>query len=440
MLKVWGAAVLLYSILPFHLVARELTLQGYLVLILFLSAFCFGTLLAKLMPLGRGALMPQSIDFSRAEFVLSIAGVITITAFLLDLREKSVFDLALAYQLRSDQAGALLEGADSSSGLPFQLGFLTYPAAYVYGVRAVIFERRLPWWRLAVFCFFPILLATLAMGGRFPLLYGLLILFLSVGARRTYRDRHDNHSANARKSRFGFFSTVGVIAIVFGAVYYFIAVFFTRAELAGGGAGMFEWAEDVWGVSFHGPVADAMFHAIGQEWTYIIFIFNWYVVQGQVMANFLFTDYQGPMQFGVYGVDLITALARRLDSEMVARYFDELLQLGTYGFLPSAWGSLYVDLRFFGLIVSAVWGALAALVYRRIQRGRDSRWLLFAPFVTMGIVFSLINTPLGFANGLMTHFWLVVAFMISHQRTPARNKVIAALSSIYGNGIQAGKL
>jgi hypothetical protein len=200
MLKVWVAAILLYAVLPFHLVTRELTLQGHVVLFLFLSAFCIGSLRIGLAQLGRSALMPQSIDFSRAEIVLSMAGFITITAFLLDLREKSVFDLALAYQLRSDQAGALLEGGDSSSGLAFQVGFLTYPAAYVYGARAVIFERRLPWWRLAVFCFLPVLLATVAMSGRFPLLYGLMILFLSVGARRIYRNRQDQPKANARKA------------------------------------------------------------------------------------------------------------------------------------------------------------------------------------------------------------------------------------------------
>jgi hypothetical protein len=263
---------------------------------------------------------------------------------------------------------------------------------------------------------------------------------LSVGARRIYRNRQDQPKANARKASLGFVNVLGVIAIVLGVMYYFVAVFFIRAALVGGGAGMLEWAEDIWGISFRGPVADAMFLAIGQEWTYIVFVFNWYVVQGLLMANFLFTDYQGSMQFGVYGVDLVSALARRLDGEMVARYFGELLQLGTYGFFPSAWGSLYVDLWFFGLILSAVWGALAGLVYRKIQCGLDSRWLLFAPFVTMGIVFSLINTPIGFANGLMTHFWLVVAFLISRQRNPERATVITALPPRPDNGIQMGKL
>ncbi len=37
--------------------------------------------------------------------------------------------------------------------------------------------------------------------------------------------------------------------------------------------------------------------------------------------------------------------------------------------------SLFVDLRYFGLLAAAAWGALAALVYQRIRRGRDARWL-----------------------------------------------------------------
>ena len=37
--------------------------------------------------------------------------------------------------------------------------------------------------------------------------------------------------------------------------------------------------------------------------------------------------------------------------------------------------------------------------------------LIFGPFVTMGILFSVINTPIGFSNGLVTHLWVLIAFM-----------------------------
>ncbi len=417
MLKVWTMCVLMYTVLPFYLVDKALTLEGVVVFLLFLGFFCGGAMMIE--PAQRRRNLPvrqYRIDFSSTDALLTVAGVITIAAFLLDLRDKSVIDIALAYELRSERAGALLKGEASSSTLAFQVGFLTYPAAYAYAVRMIVFEPRLSLWRLAAFGFLPVLLATMAMGGRSPLLYGIVVCLLSAGARRAYRDRQGQPQVKPRKAGARFVKTLGIAAVVFGAMYYFVAVFFTRAELFGGGAGMFKVAEESWGIGFRGPVADAMFYVLGTEWTYIVFVFNWYVVQGLLMANFLFTDYQSPMQLGVYGVDLVSALVRRFDGPLVARHFDALQQIGTYGFFPSAWGSLYVDLWWFGLAASAVWGALATLVYRNIRLARDSRWLIFAPFVTMGIVFSFINTPIGFSNGLVTHAWLLFAFFKLRRR------------------------
>ena len=407
MLKVWAACILLYAVLPFHLVDKHLTVEGFVILFLFLGAFCVGTLLIK--PVKRGPAGPQRIDFSTTERLLAAAGVVTVLALLFDLRDKSVLDLTEAYDLRSDQASALMEGTASSSTVGFQIGFLTYPAAYVYLVRAIIFERRPNLTRLAAFGVLPVLMATVAMGGRAPLLYAILISMFALGTRKVFMRRQA--PADTRRRRLGPLALLAIGVIVVGALYYFIAVFFTRAEVVGGAPGMFKVAEEIWGIGFRGPMADLMFRALGDEVTYIIFIFNWYVVQGLMMGNFLFSDYHGPMQLGVYGVDLVSALMRRLDGALVARNFDALQQLGTYGFLPSAFGSLYVDLWFFGILVSGAWGVLTGLVYQRIRSARDSRWLVFAPFVTMGILFSFINTPIGFSNGLVTHAWMLAAFL-----------------------------
>ncbi len=428
MLRVWAVFGLMYAVLPFQLVDRSLTLQGFVVLFLFIGAFCAGTLTIPPAARRGGTASPERIDFSRSEAALAVAGAVTVVAFLIDLRDKSVLDLALAYELRSDQAAALLDGEASNSTLAFQIGFLTYPAGYVYAVRAIIFERKPALWRLAAFGFLPILMATMAMGGRSPLLYVIVLSLLAVSARRIYRRRQDGARYKARSTRLGPIKLISIMAIIAGAMYYFVAVFAARAEIVGGAPGMFKVAEEVWGIAFRGPIADALFQLIGQEWTYLVFIFNWYVVQGLVMANFLFSDYNGPSQLGVYGVDLVSALVRRIDGPLVARYFDALQQLGTYGFLPSAWGSLYVDLWYFGLAVSAVWGALAALVYQNIRRARDSRWLVFAPFVTMGVVFSFINTPIGFSNGLVTHFWMVVAFAAARPLRATRSRAEPVLT------------
>ena len=418
MLKVWAACALLYVALPFHLLDRQLTVQGFVALLLFIFAFCAGTLLIK--PIAIRRRVRQVIDFSGTENLLAAAGMVTVLAMLVDISGKDIFDLSQAYELRSDQASALLEGGASASSVGFQIGFLTYPAAFVYLVRTIVFDRRPNLLRAASFGALPVLITTLAMGGRSPLLYAILISLFALGARKVYQNRQNLDASRLRRTRPLLVLAIGVL--VAAAMYYFVAVFFARAEVVGGASAMFTVAEEIWGVGFRGPLADFMRQAFGDEFTYIIFVFNWYVVQGLVIANYIFSGYRGQMQLGVYGLDLVSALMRRLDGALVARNFDALQQFGTYGFLPSAFGSLYVDFWFWGIIICVVWGLLAGVVFQRIKSRVDSRWLLFAPFVSMGILFSFINTPLGFSNGLVTHLWMLAAFMTSRQvktRTPA---------------------
>jgi hypothetical protein len=426
MLRVWAACCLLYAVLPFQLVDRQFTLGGLGVLLLFLTSFCLGTLAIRPVQPAQGAAWLHDIDFSRTERVLAAVSSITVLVMLLDMRDKNVFDLGESYATRSDQAAALMEGAASSSSLAFQIGFLTYPASFVYLVRAIVFDRKLRFGRLAVFAFLPILMTTLVMGGRAPLLYAILISGFAYGTRKLYLRRSGQGRSHAGRG-LGGLARIGITLFVAVSLYYFIAVFFTRAEVVGGVSGMFEVAETIWGISFRGAGSQWMFDLLGNEVTYLIFIFTWYVVQGLLMGNFLFSGYDGPMQLGVYGVDLVSALMRRLDGEQVARNFDALDRLGIYGFLPAAWGSLFVDFRFWGLAVAALWGALVAVVYQHIRRGRDARWLLMAPFITMGILFSFINTPIGFSNGLVTHFWMVVAFVMARPLPRLRSAPVQAL-------------
>jgi hypothetical protein len=108
---------------------------------------------------------------------------------------------------------------------------------------------------------------------------------------------------------------------------------------------------------------------------------------------------------------------RRLNGEFLAGGYADLLHLNVYGFLPSAFGSLFVDLHFFGLIPCMIWGWLTGKVYGAVRQGQDPRWLLAVPFISVGIFFSLINTPIGFSNGLVTHLWLAAAFMTARVQT-----------------------
>jgi hypothetical protein len=88
-----------------------------------------------------------------------------------------------------------------------------------------------------------------------------------------------------------------------------------------------------------------------------------------------------------------------------------------------AWGSLFVDFGFAGLAVAVLWGVLCGLAWQRIVRQRRQDWLLVGPFVSLGILFSLINTPLGFTNGFITHLWLLGAFLMLRRRQRAVSNI-----------------
>ncbi len=410
MLRVWTFCVLTYLILPFQMENRTLTAYGFFILGLFILFFCGGARLAT-KSLKQTAPPPDVwINFSRSDTLLKIAAMVTVLAFGYDVVSQGGLDLAAAYAERSDRANDLLTGAASSSSLAFQIGFLLYPASYIYIVREIAFRAKPVVWSIAIFGLIPILFATLSMGGRAPLFYGVLLVGYGFVIRRlTFGGARERLQQAASKRSNRAIKLLLVVSLLL-ATRYFVDVFFVRAESVGGVAGMFDVARDIWGVKFDGYLAGFLLFVLGEEYTYLLFIFSWYLVQGLVMSNVIFTEYAGPAHLGVYGIDLAAALARRIDGDFVADRFGALLQLNTYGFLPSAFGSLYVDMFFFGLVACAIWGWLAGLVYRRVKQADDPRWVLMVPFVNLGIFFSLINTPIGFSNGLVIYFWLLVVF------------------------------
>jgi hypothetical protein len=415
MLGVWGLCVFAYGILPYQLLEQKLTVQGAVVLAVFIAAFVAGTLMV---PTRRPAYHVKPtilINAKNAELWLKVAAGLASVFFILDAKDKSLFDLALAYELRSDTADALLKGEVSNSSVWFQMAFLLYPAGYVYIAVHALYARRVVAWKLLMFGFLPIVLATVGMGGRVPIFYAAIVAWIAFTERKKlgYLSQKQTNASNRSKWLVRLVWFV-VLATMF---YYFAAVFMIRAAVAGGSMEMFAVAEDRWGVGFRGPLSGIIFAIFGEDFSYLIFIFAWYLVQGLVMSNYLFSAYDGPLQLGIYGLDLMSALMRRLDPQRVAEGFDSLLTLGTYGFLPSAWGSLYVDFGFASLVPCVAWGALTAFCYRRIVLQGRTDWLLIGPFASIGIMFSIINTPLGFTNGLVTHAWLLFAFFtLSRQK------------------------
>lgn len=413
MLLVWGICVAAYVLLPYQLLERQLTLQGGIILAIFIAAFVVGTLLVPTG--GRTARRPTlRVDAAQAERLLAVAACLATLFFLLDARDKDLFDLAVAYELRSETADALLKGEASNSSIWFQLAFLLYPAAYVYLAVHAIYAARVNAWSLALVGLLPIVLATVNMGGRVPIFYAVLVTWFALRLRnRAGHPPRQTRPPSPLRKALVWAVWVGIAAVL---AYYFAAVFMVRAAVVGGSAEMFSVAEERWGVGFRGPLSGPLFELLGEDATYLLFVFVWYLVQGLVMSNYLFSAYDGPLQLGIYGIDLMSAVMRRIDPQRVAEGFDSLLSLGTYGFLPSAWGSLYVDYAFSGVIACAVWGMFTALAYRRIRREWRTDWLFIGPFVSIGIIFSIINTPLGFTNGFVTHGWLLLSFWLLRRR------------------------
>lgn len=410
MIGIWGLCLASYAVLPYQLLGRQLTTEGIAILVAFIAAFLFGTLMV---PTGKAvSLVDRSplIDATRAETWLMMASGLASIFFVLDASSKNVFDLAAAYEMRSETADALLKGEASISSVWFQIAFLLYPACYVYSAIHILFARRVQVWKLVIFGLLPIILVSLVMGGRNPLFYGVIVAWLALRDRKKL-GRGGAQIAQKRRRTKWLASLVWFVVLV-GLFQYFAAVFMARAAAAGGSLEMFRHAEEVWGVGFGGALSSAIFVLFGEDGAYLVFIFVWYLLQGFVMSNYLFSSYDGPMQMGIYGVDIMTALMRRLDSQRVAEGFDYLMDSGTYGFFPSAWGSLYVDFGFYSLIICALWGAFAAFTYRRSVVQKKPDWLLIWPFVNVGILFSLINTPFGYANGLIAHGWVLVAFLL----------------------------
>lgn len=430
MVLTWVGCIAAFYILPFQLEGRVMTLYGFMILMLFVATFCAGALIAGRPQPQQPRPANQYIDFLLTDRMLMIAGVVAVLSSLLDAQGRNLLDLSDAYQVRSDRAGALLAGGASASTIWFQIAFLTYPAGYLYIVREVAFRPRPVLWRVGAFGLLPIVLTSLAMGGRAPLFYALLMLIYGYVLRKQIFKPTPKKTVRARQAppvpglgrpgrkplRLGAAAKIGIGLLGALAAVYFVQVFFARADVAGGVDNMFGVASTSWGVNFNGRFSNLLFAVFGPDGTYLIFIFVWYLVQGLVMSNIIFTDYNGQMLMGAYGIDLVAALMRRINGEFIADGYSVLLQMNTYGFLPSAFGSLFVDLKFFGLIPCLIWGWLSGKAYSQVKEGRDPRWLLMVPFVTVGIFFSLINTPIGFSNGFVTHLWLIATFMTARVR------------------------
>ena len=415
MLQVWVGAFAVLIILPFQLTTREFYTSGFFMLLAFLLIFCAGVLSNTGLRRIPVKLPGVYLGFGRANFILKLACICAGICFLIDIFQAGNYNLAAAYVNRSAQAQSLLHGDASNSSTWFKIAYLTYPASCVYIVKELVYIKKIRWGNIFIFGILPGLLASIAMGGRTPIFNVIAYGYLAYLLRRNLFGTTDT-KFKKRIARIHPFTRLLIIVFITMCFIYFVNVFIERALLAGGLEAMFDVAATNWGVTFSGPAFDLGVKFFGIGFMFIVFAFSWYLVQGVVMSNFLFSNYDRPVMLGTYGIDMASAIVRRIDPDGVADQFNYLLSIDTYGFFPSAFGTLYIDYSYGAFLVVFIWGWLAGLVYKRANQGYDTSWHIFAPFVVMGIIFSLINTPIGYSNGLITYLWLICIFFAIKRR------------------------
>jgi hypothetical protein len=409
MVRVWVFTWALFLIMPFHIVGRPMTYFGGVMFAMFFLAFCLGAVLVRIPEAKPFPVPPQPLDWASVDRLIKIVCLISIAALAFEAARSDVFDLTEAYRIRNLAAHALLTGAQSNSSVAFQIAFLTYPASYVFIVRKVVFDEKMDVLSLLVYGIGPTALASIVMGGRGPVFYSLILGLIALTARRKYLGKRQG-PINVEQRRRRRHAVIGVSIALIIATIYSANVFLVRAGGADGASALLDVVETVWPVSFRGPGSEFLYRQVGETLGFLIMMAGWYIVQGIVMSNYLFSSYDGPMQWGVYGIDLAAAVVRRIDPATVSSNFGGLNDLGTYGFLPTAFGTLWVDYGYLGLGVAGAWGYFCSVVFRKGREGQDARWLLLPPFITAGILFSINNTPFGMSNGLMIYFWLYMVF------------------------------
>jgi len=410
MLFVWCLCVLLWVALPFEVVSRNLTTYGWLILALFIGTFCIGAMLFGGSVAQRRAAVLFTPNFEMADRIIAVVSIVATGVLLADIAAGSGGDLAASWVERNERAVAILTGGEGGD-LFFQIGFVTAPIAYTAIAREVIFGEAIRYVRVLVFGILPLAASAVSSGGRGPLMFALVFYGLSSLVRRYVR--FDPNAPRRRMAPRQLFFGVLLVIVALLSLNYFVAVFAVRAEGAGGPAAMLDAVALRWGVTFGGSSADALIRVIGEGNSYLVFVFAWYYTQGLIFANILISDYAGPPGWGVYGIEILLGAMRRINSDYVSNLFAYLDALNAFGFVPSAFGSFFVDFGWLAFIPVFAWGCLAGLVYRKSRTSIDGRWLLPVPFVTQGILFSTINTPLGLTNGLVTLSWMIGIFVIS---------------------------
>ena len=164
MVIVWISALAIFLILPFDLTYRSIEPLGLLIALVFIFAFCLGGFLRTIYLPQAPVFIPEEPIFKYSDLFLKILATIGSISMGTELILSHGADLELAYIKRSNQANAMLYGGISQSSMLFKIGFICYPAGYVYLVRCLIFDTQPRWLVIIIFGIAPSILAGLAMG------------------------------------------------------------------------------------------------------------------------------------------------------------------------------------------------------------------------------------------------------------------------------------
>ena len=411
MFLVWFSCLFLWVILPFQLIDREVLNYGIIIFLLFLLTFFIGAISNK----NKSIIFTNSIFYTKkAHRIISFVSFVSLLCLIIDFDISNLNLISIAEE-REEISLSLLTGSLSNSSIAFKIAFLTYPSAYVFIALSIIYSKKINYLPLFILGYLPIVISTVVMGGRNPLFYAIVITFFSIKIRSNYSEELNVYKP--KSNNFSYKQTVIkfiALSFIVIAILYFINVFISRADIAGGTSIMFAFAESNWGVGFNGYGSKFFFDLFGEKISFLIFITSWYVVQGLIMSVTIFENFTSSAYLGTYGIELITAVSRRIDSYAIFKNYDSLNELNVLGFYPSVFGSLFIDFKFVGIVIVYFWGKWCSSVYNNVKKLKLNSMLLY-PFMSAGILLSFINTPFGLANGFVTYIWLFVAYYFTKQ-------------------------
>ncbi len=408
----WGFICLVYFLGPIYL-TPAVSLSTFLFLALHLALFTVGTVLFSQVTLFKRPdnsaklirYIPDSSIYRLITVILfvGICGVVMSVYFKLSLLGSINF--ASISELRTLRAQALLNGAESQSGLMSALSFLTYPAGFVGIVATIIFYEKIYLITRILSFFYVVSLIALVfcLGGRSP----LMVLFIFIGAAFYVRGRLGvGYIPKSIPLRL---MTISLFAMF---IVYSSFIWIIRTKEAGMTTNvMLEHAANVWGAHPKDYLIAASERLGDPGLTQTILSSTFYFIQNLSISERLLSSLEPmPTMYGAYQIDLLAAIFRTVPSgaEFLKNGYSDLLQANIYGFFTGAWSGLYLDLGVFSFLAALLWGVVAGRSWRDFKNNPNFLTGIKYIFWFYSIFISFVSSPFGFSNSFMIFLWFYV--------------------------------